>query len=227
MKRLVLLAGLLLMMTPSARARTPGSHGYIPLLPPRDVSYASYLEPAPSIREKKASPTPWVVGFEAGAIAQGKSNSSKITEFNLLWGFRLFPVFPVARKLFLKPSLGLFADREGVAKTSVVQFLGEVGASLQWLVAKQRRLNVLVGGAARAEFNASLTSVAAVAGSSASGDSKLSPILVRCRTGPSVGFTYSFKDNFGVLADLEAAVSITRPVHPYLGLVTGLVFSFY
>lgn len=246
---------LILAATVVAEGRSNGPKGNIPLMPPREFNaplaedeprealprsrYAFVYEgetkeprdrslsytrtSTEEDRVRRSSGT--LFGVEVGTLGRQNTTSSDALGLKLLWGGRAFFILPVARRIYLKPSLGFFFRREGVAKIGVSEHMAEGGLNAQYAFSQSGTMTWLVGMVSRLEVSFSKTTISTLTASDApSTPSGTSGAAIRYRLGPSLGFTQRITPSIGLLLDVEATFSFTNPVKPYGGFVGGLIF---
>jgi hypothetical protein len=167
-----------------------------------------------------------LLGFELGTLGRSTSTSPDALGLKLMWGGRAFLVLPVAKRVFLKPSLGFFYRRESAAKVAISEHMGEAGLNVQYAFSQDRGINWMAGLVSRFEVSFSKTSISALTASAApTSTSSSSAALLRYRLGPSLGLTYKVTPDIGLLIDTEVTFSFSSPVKPYAGFVSGLIFK--
>lgn len=167
-----------------------------------------------------------LMGFEMGAQGRANSTSSDALGLKLLLGGRAFLVFPVASRVFLKPSIGFFYRHEGAAKVGISEHMAEAGLNAQYAFSQSGGMNWMIGLANRLEVSFSKTSISTLTASATpTSTSDSSAALLRYRMGPSLGMTHRLTPTIGLVIDAEMTFSFTNPVKPYGGLAGGLIFK--
>lgn len=227
----VIVLALCLALSVAAEARSPRRrHAHAPPLMPT----ALIAEPMPAVAAAPPTRRPQLItngelqtsqptygrqvfglGAELGIAGRATDASGSVGSTQLFLGGRIVGRLPIARDLYLKPSVGFFYKNEGSSSVGLNQYVLETGLVAQWAFAKSARSRWLLGLANRVDFMWNQVAAFGTSGSS--------PMVMRYRVGPAVGGLFGIAPDLSLSIDTEVTFSF-GPVRPAASLTAGFVY---